>query len=96
MEFITTLVMAAAYYLPQYRSSTHLRSNPLYTCMSKIGALLIAPAQLIQRLLISSCSSFLHFISITHANTQQVLPVQTGMFCTGMTNEWCQNLTMKT
>ena len=40
--------------LLQYRSSTHLRSNPLYTCMIKImlAAFLMAPAHLIPRSLV--------------------------------------------
>ena len=37
--------------------------------------------------------SLIFFFSNTCANTQQVLPVQTG--CTGRMNEWCEKLAMK-
>ena len=75
--------------LLQYRSSTHLRSNPLYTCMLEIilaacsnpyCACSFNPA-----LACLSRSSFA-FSSIKLAQiTQQVLPAQTGLY---RNNEW--------
>ena len=69
--------------LLQYRSSTHLRYNPRYTCTIKIifAAFLIAPAHLILRLLFLSCSYFLRFFFFkTHANTQQELSAQIPLY----------------
>ena len=67
-----------------YRSSTHVTCNPLYTSMIKIifaAAFLIARVRLIQGLLFLFCSPFLRFFFYkTCANTQQVLPVQTGLY----------------
>ena len=62
-----------------YRSSTHLRSNPVHTCMIKVilAAFLIAHAHLIPRLLFSSFSSFAFSSAKLALITQQVLPAQT-------------------
>ena len=53
-----------------YRSPTHLRSNPLYTCMTKIilAAFLIAPAYLMPRLLSFVLQLFRFFFYKTRAN----------------------------
>ena len=82
--------------LLQHRSLTHVRSNPLYTCMIKIllAAFLIAHAHLIQCVLFLSCSAFLCFFFYkTRANTQLLLPLQTGLY---RYDEWCKKSTMKT
>ena len=66
-----------------YRSSTHLRSNPLYTRLIKIilATFLIAPVHLKSRLLFFlSCSSFAFSSMKLTLIAQQVLPVQTGLY----------------
>ena len=69
--------------LSLYRSSTHLRSNPLYTCMIKIilAAFLIALAHLIPRSLVYFAASSFAFSSIKLVLiTQQVLTAQIGLY----------------
>ena len=82
--------------LLQHRSLTHVRSNPLHTYMIKIilAAFLIAHVHLIQCVLFLSCSAFLCFFFYkTRANTQLLLPLQTGLY---RYDEWCKKSAMKT
>ena len=74
--------------LPQYRGSTHLRSNPLYTCLIKIifTAFLIAPAQCDPALarFILQLLSLLFFIKLVLARNTCY---QCRLVCTGTMNE---------